>query len=171
MGGDNYMGYEAYKLTAKFRNLTMADMRDELRAGGAVFVERFGGTDTMEIVKETGVIELVLRESGHVNTRFSPGGKVLLGIRFAKVSDVRLVGDILSLLKKLAAVFDVVYLKDDESGREIDLDDTARLLKSFMYAKYNFEYYFPVKRARVRCRDIFCLCGHEFPQAVAERMN
>lgn len=165
------MGYEAYKLAAKFQNLTMADIINELRLNGAVPVEKFGGTVTMEIPKNTGVIELVLREGGSVNTRFSPGEKVLLGVRFAKVSDVRLVSDILSLLKKLAAKYDVMYLRDVESGRDIDLDDAAWLLKAVMYAKYDFEYYFPVRKKAARCRDVFCLCGHEFPQAAVERMN
>lgn len=165
------MGYEAYKLTAKFQNLTMADMTDALRVNGAVPVERFGGTVTMEIVKGMGIIELVLREGSNVNTRFSPGNKILLNIRFAKVSDVNLAADVITLLKKLAGKFDVMYMKDQESGRDIDLNDTAWLLKAVMYAKYDFEYYFPIKKKTVRCRDIFCLCGYEFPQAVAERIN
>jgi hypothetical protein len=165
------MGYEAYKLTAKYQNLTMADMTDALRDNGARLTERFGGTVTMELVRGRGVIELVLREGGSVNTRFSPGEKVLLSLRFAKVSDVHLANDVIALLKKLAARFDVMYMRDCESGRDIDLDDTAWLHKAVMYAKYDFEYYFPVKRAQARCRDIFCLCGHAYPQAVAERMS
>ncbi len=165
------MGYEAYKLTAKYQNLTMADMTDELRGNGAVFRERFGGSVTMEIVKEGGIIELVLREGGSVNTRFSPGEKLLLTIRFAKVSDVCLINDVMTLLKKLAARFEVVYMRDSETGRDIELSDTAWLLKAVMYAKYDFEYYFPVKRSQARCKDIFCLCGHAYPQAVMERMS
>ena len=165
------MGYEAYKLTAKFQNLSLAELTEELRANGAVFVERFGGTVTMEMVKEMGVIELVLRESGNVNTRFSPGEKVLVTIRFAKISNVPLVGDIVSLLKKLAARFDVMYIRDHESGRNIDLNDTAWLMKTFMYAKYDFEFYFPIGKKAARCRDVFCMCGGELPQAVVDRIN
>jgi hypothetical protein len=165
------MGYEAYKLTAKFKNLTIADMTEELKVYGAVLTEKFGGTITMEAMKGSGVIELMLREGGNVNTRFSPGEKVLLTLRFAKTSDVRLINDVISLLKKLAARFDVMYIRDSERNRDIDLNDTAWLMKAYMYAKYDFEYYFPVKRMSVRCRDVFCLCGHEFPQAVVERIN
>ena len=165
------MGYEAYKLAAKFQNLTMADIIGELRINGAIPVERFGGTVTMEIPKSTGVIELVLREGSSVNTRFSPGEKVLLSVRFAKLSDVRLVNDVITLLKKLAAKYDVMYIRDMESGRDIDLDDTAWLLKAVMYAKYDFEYYFPVRKKPARCRDVFCLCGHEFPQSIADRLS
>ncbi|NLT15480.1 MAG: hypothetical protein GXY05_14185 [Clostridiales bacterium] len=165
------MGYEAYKLAAKFQNLTMADIVGELRINGAIPVERFGGTVTMEIPKSTGVIELVLREGSSVNTRFSPGEKVLLGVRFAKVSDVRLVNDVITLLKKLAAKFDVMYVRDGETGRNLDLNDTAWLMKAVTYAKYDFEYYFPVKRTPVRCRDVFCLCGNEFPQSIADRLS
>jgi hypothetical protein len=165
------MGYEAYKLAAKFQNLTLAAMTEELRANGAVPVERFGSTVTMEILKSAGVIELVLREGCSVNTRFSPGEKIQLCVRFSKLSDMRLVSDVVTLLKKLAAKFDVMYIRDSETGRDIDLNDTAWLMKAVMYAKYDFEYYFPVKQTPVRCRDIFCMCGNEFPQNITERMT
>jgi hypothetical protein len=164
------MGYEAYKLEAKFQNLKLSDITNALRENGALLIETFGGSVTMEIIKATGVIELVLRESGSVNTRFSPGEKVLLSVRFAKVSDVHLLNDVITLLKKLAAKFDAIYIRDHETGRDIDLNDTAWLSRAVMYAKYDFEYYFPIKGQPARCRDVFGLCGGELPQAVMERI-
>ncbi|SHI16700.1 hypothetical protein SAMN02745823_02963 [Sporobacter termitidis DSM 10068] len=165
------MGYEAYKITAKYQNLSMEDMTGALCHAGAVPVERFGGTVTMEMVNDYGVIELVLREENHVNLRFSPGGRVLLTVRFAKVNDVRISGSVIALLKELAATFDTVYIRDQETNSDIDLCDTAPLLQAVTYAKYNFEYNFPVCRHKVRCRDVFCLCGHDYPAAGTEILS
>ena len=165
------MGYEAYKITAKFQNLSVEDMMSALRDSGALLIEKFGGTVTMEIANSTGVIELVLREESHINLRFSPWQKVLLNVRFAKANDMRLIGDVITLLKKLNAEFDAVYIRDRETNRDIDLNNTGCLIKAVTYAKYDFEYYYPAARHNVRCRDMFCLCGNDYPRACAEEMN
>jgi len=134
-----------------------------LRENGAVFVEEFCGTVTMEAPGEYGVLELTLREDNHVNTRFSPEEKLLLSVRFSKVSDTRIAGNVLRLLRDLAGRFDVVYIRDDEAGRELDPTGAAWLQKSVTYARYDFEYHIPVRRHNVRCRDVFCLCGGGVP--------
>jgi hypothetical protein len=162
------MGYEAYKISAKFRDLTTEDMISALRGQGAVFTERFGGTVTMEIAGEHGFIELVIREDSHVNLRFSPEDKVLLTVRFAKASDVQIVPAVVALLKKLAAAFDAVYIRDCQANRDINPGDTAWLLQAVTFAKYDFEYRYPLRRHHLRCRDVFCLCGTEYPTAPAD---
>lgn len=157
------MGYEAYKLTAKFQNLSMDDITEELRANGAALVEKFGDTVTMEIVSGNGIIALVLSDVNHVNTRLSPYNKILLNIRFAKPNNVRITDDVIRLLKKLTARFDVMYIRDNEAKRDVDLNDTASLIKSVTYAKYDFEYYFPKHRELVKCNAVFCNCRNVYP--------
>jgi hypothetical protein len=157
------MGYEAYKLTAKFQALSVNDMTEELIANGAVLVEKFGNTTTMELVTEYGVLDLVLNDVNHVNTRFSPSDKIILNIRFAKSNNVRIASEMIRLLKKLAARFDVVYIRDNEAKKDIDLSVTAGLIQSITYAKYDFEYHFPIHRQQVRCREVFCGCSNAYP--------
>lgn len=165
------MGYEAYKLTAKFENLSLDDMIAALTENGAALVEKFGGTVTMEKIVAAGIIELVLRENSHVNTRFSPGGKILVSIRFAKVSDTHITGEVMALIKTLTSKFDVIYIMDCETNMALDINNAARLMKAVTYAKYDFEYYFPVRRRHVRCRDVFCLCANDYQQPAAERIS
>lgn len=165
------MGYEAYKITAKIQNLSTEDMIAALRENGAMLTEKFGDTVTMEISTIHGVIELVLREVGHVNVRFSPWEKVLLSIRFAKANDARIIDEIIALLKKLSAKFTVLYIRDMETNSDIDLSDTAWLIQAVTYAKYDFEYYFRLHRHNVRCREVFCICGSAYPQLTAEKIS
>ncbi len=149
------MGYEAYKLTAKLQNILMDDITEALNAYGAVLVEKFGDTVTMEMVSVNGVIDLVLSIVNHINERFSPSDKIKLSIRFAKSNNVRIADDVLRLLRKLTAQFDVLYIMDNETKKFIDLNDTAALIKSVTYAKYDFEYYFPKHQQFVKCSVVF----------------
>lgn len=165
------MGYEAYKITAKFTDVTLEEMIKTLYGCGAVFVERFGGTATMEIADRYGYIDLVLRECCNLNLRFSPCDKVQLILRFAKISDSRIIGSVIALLRKLADRYGTVYIRDQETNRDIDLADTGWLMQAVAYAKYDFEYYYSVPDRKVRCRDVFCRCGGGFPSAAAAELR
>ena len=144
------------KITAKFQGLTPEDMIGALSRLGAVTTEMFGGTSTMELVRPNGILKLVLREDGHVNLRFSPEEKVVMTVLFPKTSRTRIADDVLALLKTLGAEFSVVYVKDQVTGREIDLGDAAWLQQAVAYAKYDFEYYYPPRRLDTRRQSVFC---------------
>jgi hypothetical protein len=161
------MGYEAYKITAKFENVSKDGMTSALKECGGYVTEIFGNCVTMEISGRNGIIELVLCEPGHVNTRFSPGDKVLLTLRFSKPGNVRVANDVIQLLRRLTARFDTDYIRDTESGREMDLSDTGTFIKAVTYAKYNFEYYFPQYHQPLRCRDTFAYCRTVYPAAAS----
>jgi hypothetical protein len=165
------MGYEAYKITAKFHNVTLEEMIKTLSDDGAFFIEKFGGTATMEVANSHGYIDLVLRECCNVNVRFSPCDKVQIIFRFAKVNDSQILDSVISLLRGLAARYRVVYIRDQETGKDIDLADTAWLRKAVAYAKYDFEYYYVAPNRNVRCRDVFCHCGSGLPATLLEELR
>lgn len=152
------MGYEAYKLIAKYDNVTKSDMVTALKEAGGYVTEIFGSCVSMEIAGPNGIIEMVLLEPGHVNTRFSPGDKVRVTIRFAKPGNVRVADDVVRLLRRLSERYGTVYIRDAETGREVDLDNTGPFIQAVTYAKYNFQYQFPKHRGILRCRDVFGLC-------------
>jgi hypothetical protein len=162
------MGYEAYKITAKFQSLTSEDMIGALSRLGAATVDMFGGTVTMEVARSNGVIKLILREDGHVNLRFSPQEKVVLTLLFPKTSRAQIAGDVIALLRTLAAEFSVLYIRDQETDRDIDPKDAAWLYQAVVYAKYDFEYHFPMRRNDVPSRAAFCPQLRGWPLAGAE---
>ena len=159
------MGYEAYKITAKFQG-TAEKMIAALTRLGAAAVDSFGGTAAMELTRPNGVLALILREDGHVNLRFSPQERVVLSVLIRKTDRVQITGDVLGLLTALAAEFGVLYIRDSETGRDVDLGEAAWLYQAVAFAKYDFEYHFPVQpRGGAQRRGAVCPQLRGWPMA------
>ena len=153
--GEQSMGYEASK----------ESMAAALTEAGGKVTEEFCGNLTMEIAGSNGVMELVLHDPSHVNTRFSPGDMVLVTVMFAKPGNVRLANDVIGLLRRLSARFDAVYIRDAVAGEDLDIGNAGAFIKAVTYAKYDFGYYYPVHREVLRSRDVFCSCRNVCPNS------
>jgi hypothetical protein len=152
------MGYESYKLTAKFQNVTSSELKRELIDLGARFVEAFGNNFTLEIVRESGIIEIVLSDVKHRNLDFSPADRVLMEVLFSKTSEVRLVYHIMSLIQTIAQRHELAYLRDETSKEELDCHHYAMLTGAVLKAKSEFEAIFPKVTQTGRSRDLLYHC-------------
>ena len=142
------MGFEAYRIIAKFRSLEIEDMEDELKKNGAITIEKTDNSTAMEIEKPNGIIEILLRLSSHRN-------EVYLSIRFAKPNDIQIVDDIMILLKSIIPKYNLVLLLDAETKEKIDIDNYSSFIKMVKESQDDFKKFFPDIPYPIRCEDVF----------------
>jgi hypothetical protein len=158
------MGYESYKLTAKFQNTTSTELKNELIGLGARQVEEFGNNITLEIERESGIIEIILNDVTHRNLDFSPAEKVRVHILFSKSSEVRLLYQIMSIVHTLAMKHQLVYLRDETANMDVDCDHYGLLTGSVIKAKREFETVYPKQAQSGNSREQFfhCMSNHQY---------
>jgi hypothetical protein len=158
------LGYEAYRLIVKLQNLSITDMKRELLSHGAKLIEEIGSSITMEIENLNGVIEILLNTTNKNN-------EIGMSIRFAKPNDIGIVNDIMSLLGKLKHKYDLVYVRDTETKKEIDIDDYSLLVETIKNSKSDFEEYFPDIPHPIRCKDVFSTFRKIHPEKEFKKSN